>query len=64
MDLKAEDPLTGAKADPSDAGGSIKSIVLGIASVGLGAGILTGGIALYNKLSEATGDATPDFVLD
>ena len=64
MDLSIEDPVTGAKADPSDPEGSAKSIGKGIGGMALAAGIASAGVAVYTRLSKETGDVTPEFVMD
>lgn len=63
MDLNAQDPVTGAKVDPSDPGGSASSIVSGVGGVALGAGIISAGVAVYKWASDKSGDATPEFVV-
>lgn len=64
MDLRSEDPVTGAYVDPSDVDGSAKSIATGVGGIVLGAGIVSTGIMLYKRFSEATGDATAEWVMD
>ena len=54
MDIKVQDPVTGAKADTSDPGGSLKSIAAGAGGVALGLGVLAGGKRLFNTASQQT----------
>lgn len=53
-------PVTGAKVDPDDLGGSFASIVLAIAGVLVSGGIVAAALLVWNAIATRTPDEIPE----